>query len=101
MEIGKLIGMSVKNNSPNMLINFYPEKKRYFLRENDLTGIAVSTNPTMVVLWRLCLIGSLDMSGADEKLQVVLEGYSNFLREKKLALPRRFLMAGELCLNFS
>jgi len=27
MEIGKLIGMSVKNNSPNMLINFYPEKK--------------------------------------------------------------------------
>jgi hypothetical protein len=31
-------------------------------------------NLTMVlwVLWRLCLIGSLDMSGADEKLQVVL-----------------------------
>jgi len=27
MEIGKLIGMSVKNNSPNMLINFNPEKK--------------------------------------------------------------------------
>lgn len=40
------------------------------------------------VLWRLCLIGSLDMSGADEKLLVVLEGYSNFLREKKLALPK-------------
>jgi len=28
------------------------------------------------------------MSGADEKLQVVLEGYSNFLREKKLTLPK-------------
>lgn len=28
------------------------------------------------------------MSGSDKKLQAVLEGYSNFLREKKLALPK-------------
>ena len=28
------------------------------------------------------------MSGAEEKLQAVLEGYSNFLREKKLPLPK-------------
>lgn len=28
------------------------------------------------------------MSGTDEKLRVLLEGYANFLREKKLALPK-------------
>ena len=33
------------------------------------------------------LIGSLDMSRDDEKLQVVLESCSNFLRETKLGLP--------------
>jgi len=33
MEIGKLIGMSVKNNLPNMLINFNPEKKDASNRE--------------------------------------------------------------------
>ena len=60
------------------------------IKGNALTCIAEPINPTMVlwVLWRLCLIGSLDMSGANKKLQVVLEGYSNFLREKKLTLPK-------------
>jgi integron integrase len=33
-------------------------------------------------------MGNLNMSRSDEKLQVVLESYSNFLRGKKLALPR-------------
>lgn len=39
------------------------------------------------MVWRLSFIEGLNMRGAGEKLQVVLEGYSNFLREKKLALP--------------
>ncbi len=28
------------------------------------------------------------MSEAEEKLQAVLEGYSNFMRERQLALPK-------------
>ena len=55
-----------------------------------MTRIDKLVNLTMVlwVLWRLCLIGKQNMSGVDEKLQTVLEGYSNFLREKKLAMPK-------------
>ena len=47
-------------------------------------------NITIVLgmLWRLCLIRRPNMSGADERLQAVLEGYSNFLREKNLAMPK-------------
>ncbi len=60
------------------------------IRGNALARIDELVNLTMVlwILWRLCLIGRPNMSGADEKLQAVLEGYSNFLREKKLAMPK-------------
>ena len=48
------------------------------IRGNALTRNGITINLIMIfwMLWRLCIIGRPNMSGADEKLQTVLEGYS-------------------------